>query len=381
MGRVLGPGLLCVAGFADGCSAVELGYDEAMKPAKLLAVAAQQGDLPEMREMLAAHPGLAKDWQPIMDACFIGQVEAVELLLDAGADPNVVSKAASKYRPLHRTIEPKITTPRDERHVRIVGILLDRGADPMLRGAYNSVSAVAMAALAGEQRFLDLLLPRTAELDVYHVAALGDVERVKIFVATDSSLATSRDENGMNALDYASRSKCIGAREVVRLLVEAGADPSNALDGVVYRNDVELTALFLSKGATIQDGDTLNHAACEGAHATLDLLVKAGVDLNKTEGTEHHGGYTPFGCTLTMRNIRGATWFLDHWVDPNFVGGSSGESSLHVAVRSGGGPPLLKLLLDRGADAKALDGAGKTPLVAAREKGNHKAVKFLEGNS
>lgn len=352
-----------------------------MKPAKLLAIAAQQGDLAAMHEMLAADPALAKDWQPIMDACFNGQVEAVELLLGAGADPNAVSKAASKYRPLHRTIEPKITTPRDERHVRIVEILLDRGADPMLRGAYNSVSAVAMAALAGEQRFLDRLLPKVAELDIFHAAALGEVERVKDLVASNPSLATGRDENGMNALDYASRSKAGDARDVVRLLVEAGADPSNALDGVVYRNDVELTALFLSKGAAIQDGDTLNHAACEGAHDTLELLVKAGVDLNKTEGTEHHGGYTPFGCTLTMRNLRGATWFLDQGIDPNFVGGPAGESSLHVAVRSGGGPPLLQLLLDRGADAKALDGAGKTPLTAAREKGNQKAVEFLEGNS
>lgn len=343
-----------------------------MKPAKLLAIAAGQGEIGAMRELLAADPSLAKDWQPIMDACFNGQVEAVGLLLEAGADPNVVSKSASKYRPLHRTIEPKITTPRNERHVAVVALLLEHGADPLLRGGYNSVSAAAMAAMAGERRFLDLLLPKTREIDLFLAAALGDEDRVR----KGLSQVNERDVNGMSPLDYATRS-AMDTRAVVRLLVENGADPSSALDGVVFKNDTELTALFLKMGATIRDGDTLNHAACDGAHEALELVAAAGVDLNNTTGTEHHGGYTPFGCTLTMRSLRGAQWFLDHGVDPNFVGGPAGESSLHVAVRSGGGAPLLKLLIEKGADVSARDAAGKTPLEAAQEKGNAKALEFL----
>src|SRR5206468_2696 len=78
-----------------------------MKAAKQLAIAAGQGDVAAMRALLDADPSLAKDWQPIMDACFAGQVAAVELLLDRGADPNVVSKSTFRYRPLHRTIERK----------------------------------------------------------------------------------------------------------------------------------------------------------------------------------------------------------------------------------------------------------------------------------
>lgn len=109
----------------------------------------------------------------------------------------------------------------------------------------------------------------------------------------------------------------------------------------------------------------------------LEVLARHGIDLNKTEGTEHHGGYVPFGCTLTMRGVRGAEWFLDQGVDPNFVGGKDGESSLHVAVRSGAGAQLLKLLVDRGADPNARDNAGLTPLAAARSKAQKSAVEFL----
>ena len=306
----------------------------------------------------------------------MGQPEAVEMLLERGADPNVVSKSASKYRPLHRTIERKVSVPRTERHVRVVELLLAAGADPVLRGA--GVTAFAMAALAGDQRFLDLL--PTPPTDLFHAAVLGDLARVQALLAEEPGLAIQRDANGWTALDHATRSRMGGELgAIVRALVESGADPSAALDLAVYRNDVDLTALLLRHGATIQDGDTLNHAACEGAHEALALVVAAGTDLDNTTGTEHHGGYTPFGCTLTMRSLRGAAWFLDQGIDPNRVGGKSGESSLHVAVRSGAGEPLLKLLLDRGANPLARDASGATPLEAAREKGNGKAVEFLGG--
>ena len=83
-----------------------------MKPAKALAQAASVGDLKTMRTMMKQAPSLAVEWQPIMDACFAGQAEAVELLLECGADPNISSKSAHHYRPLHRTVEYKKTLPQ-----------------------------------------------------------------------------------------------------------------------------------------------------------------------------------------------------------------------------------------------------------------------------
>jgi ankyrin repeat protein len=358
-----------------------------MKPTKQLAIAAGQGDLEAMRALLGANPALAQDWQPIMDACFAGQVTAVRLLLDHGADPNVVSKSTFRYRPLHRTIEPKVTLPRNENHVAVVKLLLERGADPLARGTSAQVSAVAMAALAGDRRFLPLLLDRVSELDLYTAAALGDAERVRKLLEEDSSRAQQPDQKGWSALRYCCQSRlgqddpatAEGLRRIAEMLVERGADLSGCLDSAVYRNDVSLTELFLQHGAAIQDGDTLNHAACDGSFEALGVLVQHGTDLNNTNGTEHHGGYTPFGCALTMRSLRGARWFLDHGVDPNHVGGMHGESSLHVAVRSGGSPQLLQLLVDRGADPNARDGEGLTPLATARAKGQRSAVEFLTG--
>jgi ankyrin repeat protein len=95
-----------------------------------------------------------------------------------------------------------------------------------------------------------------------------------------------------------------------------------------------MVEMLLRYGAKLQNGDTLNHLACDGHFKLLDLLVGNGADFEDTRGTEHHGGYLPFGCTLTMRSLKGATWFLDHGADPNKVGGSRRETGLHVAVRN-----------------------------------------------
>ena len=89
-----------------------------MKPTKALANAAAAGDLKTMRAMLKKDRSLTVDWQPIMDACLAGQPEAVVVLLENGADPNVKSKSAHQYRPLHRTVEYKKTMPKHDGHQR-----------------------------------------------------------------------------------------------------------------------------------------------------------------------------------------------------------------------------------------------------------------------
>ncbi|RYG24331.1 ankyrin repeat domain-containing protein [bacterium] len=42
------------------------------------------------------------------------------------------------------------------------------------------------------------------------------------------------------------------------------------------------------------------------------------------------------------------------------------------------GVPLLKLLVENGADVSARDNAGATPLDVATERGDQKAVDFLK---
>ncbi len=356
-----------------------------MKPEKQLAIAASAGNLPEVRRLLKETPALAKHWQPLMDACFMGRVEVVALLLRSGADANVLSKSSHKYRPLHRTVEAKKMTPRGPQHVETVATLLEHGADPMLRGTCTGITAVAVAALGGERQFLPLLT-KGVKADLYTAAVLGDAAKVKALLAKDPKLAQATDENGWNALRYATLSRLgvgdakvqTALESIARMLLEAGAATDSLLDPACWAGNLPMVKLLLQHGAKLEMGDTLNHAACDGQHEILDALVAAGADLNDCRGTEHHGGYTPFGCTITLGSERGARWFLDHGVDPNEVGGGSGETALHLAINRGCGLPLLKLLVERGVRLGTRDAAGQTALQLARERKNPKAVAFLE---
>ena len=102
--------------------------------------------------------------------------------------------------------------------------------------------------------------------------------------------------------------------------------------------------------------------------------------MNGTRGTDHHGGYNPLGCAVNMRSLKGVTWFLDHGCHPDEVRSKSGETALHVAVNSGAGVPLVRLLVERGVNVNQRDAAGQTALDLARAKRKTKLVEFLAGS-
>jgi uncharacterized protein len=360
-----------------------------MKPAKELANAAGMGDEATVQAMLRADPSLAKDWQPITDACFVGNVSIVKLLLEQGADPNILSKSAQRYRPLHRTVEYKVTVKRGPRHVEVVKLLLAAGADPMLRACGNQVTALVMAASGGESRFIPLLLEKAPrELDIFHAAALLDQARVESLLAGDPGRGTAVDVNGWQALRYAAASRlnasdpALAAAQIaiIRRLVDLGANPEPALGPALWSlGNAELADLLFAAGARIHDGDTIVHTAEKGPGPLLDLFVKYGVDMYSTVGTEHHGGYTPLGCLLTMRKTEAVRALLNLGVSPNRRSGPTEETALHVAAKHGCSPDALALLLDHGADMNARDSGGQTALALAVAAGKAPAAEFLRG--
>jgi ankyrin repeat protein len=359
-----------------------------LKPAKELAIAAGSGDVGRVREMLEQAPELAKDWQPMMDACYAGRAAVVKLLLERGADPNVLSKSSFHYRPLHRTVEHKVTAPRGPEHGATAAVLLAAGAHVMARGSWHQLTAIALAARGGETQFFPLLLPKLPQRDLFTAAILGDAERVSALLKQDPAGAQRKDENGWTALRYCAESHVDEGDErvtasllaIAEELLRNGADPRPGLGPTLGTNRPAMAEMLLQAGAKVDDGDSLVHAAEAGNFAVLDLLVRYGADLHCTRGTEHHGGYTPLGCLMTIRSAKGASWFLQQpGIDPNHVGGDKGETALHVAARYGCAPDTLKLLVDHGVNVNARDKDGQTALAVARAAGKTKAAQFLEG--
>jgi ankyrin repeat protein len=116
-------------------------------------LAAELGRGPELRAALAAGPGLATRFgdggmTALHGAVYWGQQAAAELLLDAGADPNAVSRDGFlQIAPLGSAVAttPGIPQPSDDEGtvLSLVRLLLDRGA------AVNAQRRDGMTALHG----------------------------------------------------------------------------------------------------------------------------------------------------------------------------------------------------------------------------------------
>jgi ankyrin repeat protein len=349
-----------------------------MKPAKALAQAASVGDLKTMRTMMKQAPSLAVEWQPIMDVCFAGQAEAVELLLECGADPNISSKSAHHYRPLHRTVEYKKPFPKHPGHCTVVDLLLNAGADPTQRGSYWLISAIALCACGDAREFLPAMLKALpAGLDIFHASVLGEVDQVKKRLKKDPSLADAKDsgtkmwgfEDGWTPLMYCARTrigqsskkKADAVEQVAELLLGHGAPHDSCIDLAIMSDNLSVADVLLRVGAIISNDDTINHAACDGQFAALELLEQYNTPLDGTRGTEHHGGYTPLGCAVSSRSITGVQWFLSRGQDPNKIKSKDKENCLHVAVQYGASEKMLQLLLEHGATLNQTDRQGRTP--------------------
>ncbi|NKB66630.1 MAG: hypothetical protein GKR89_06180 [Candidatus Latescibacteria bacterium] len=357
------------------------------KLAKAAATAAAAGDLESVQQAVQTDAEIAAHWQVLMNACYEGQVEIVDYLIGQGADVNIQAPNVHRYRPLHRVVEFKKSFAKNAGHDATLDLLLQAGADPMLAGSYYLVSAVALAAFGSPQYVAALLKKAPRQLDIYTAAALGRAKRVAQILSLDPEAASRPDpasrDGAMLPLQYCARALVSNEKDhlaTAAVLLEHGAEPASALDQSCWSGNVTVARLLLEKGGRLGDDDTVNHLACDGQFDILRLLQEYdAIDFNGTRGTDHHGGYNPLGCAVSMRSFQGVEWFLDQGCDPNKIKSKNGETALHVAVHFGSGVPLLQLLVERGAQADQKTKDGHTALDMARAKKKAKLVDYLAG--
>ena len=169
-------------------------------------------------------------------------------------------------------------------------------ADPALVSAKDEsgTSAVLLAHYYGKPDVAAALLARAPALDVFEAATAGDATRVAALVDAERSLANAVAHDGYSPLGLASFFK---RRDVVKVLLERGAKPS------VPSRDQGFTPLH--SAVATDAGDAI--------HEVVRLLLDAGADPN----AKSHEGGTPLHSAAFTGDLETAELLLAYGADPN----------------------------------------------------------------
>jgi ankyrin repeat protein len=256
----------------------------------------------------------------------------------------------------------------------MVDLLVDAGAsfEPEQSWAHSPLSwSITTQALSAARR----LAERGAYVDLWCAAGLGDVGRLETFFEEGGRLkanasrhgATRRAPDGtrlplptepIEVLNDALYIACrTGQLETARALLDHGADPSS-YDGYVH-------------------APALHWAGFAGNHALVELLLARGANPRQVDG-QYKCEYREFAVRnpiewsflRALKNAIGG--------DPSLVNerGDSWGPPLHAAAAKGL-VDHVAFLLDAGADANALDYAGRTALECAALGEDRDAVEKL----
>ena len=274
----------------------------------------------------------------------IATADDVRAELDSGA--SVKKTDADGYSPLHLAAECSGDSD-------LIALLLDAGADENRKGP-KSTRPLHLAAGYADGESVRLLIEAGADIE----ARTWKLERTPLHFAVF----------GDNS-------------EAVRILLEQGAD-LQAEDGPLHRTPVdwawrvhaslETVEILIDFGASVEPDDEgitspLHVAAIsEAPPEVIMLLVSRGAPINAT----NWNGETPLRTAYRYRSAiltREVLWALSRPINEK---DSRGWTLLHLAVDRAPHPPIVRYVLEQGADPNLQDLDGRTPLhlIATRAR-------------
>ncbi len=328
--------------------------------------AAEHGDLPALRALVAARPDLVRldraeddERTGLHHAVLNRDVACTRFLLEAGADTH-------KGIYPHRDATSPLTLAEDRGFDDIVAVIrgeLDRraaqaGANPE-RGE-ELFDVVRNGDLDGAKRLLEAAPERIAEVDAQgqkplHVAASqADLPLVRYLAARDER-PSQPDATGRTPLDCAvlsfgwtQRERAPAAGAVARALVDAGAEltPMGAA-ALGYLASLRSAPKERLLAATSNAGGLLTLAVKYGQPAVLDLLLAKGLDPDER---------------IELANVDEA---VQSWGMPLWHAAAYGEYAMAEA------------LLDAGADVNAMVYASGSAMERAYEARDERMKTLL----
>ena len=370
-------------------------------------------DVDAVKQYIESYPEKINDMHQNVSllhrACYTGNIEVVQYLVEKGADIHQRSSTDTQYNPLEYATIKGFND--------IVGFLIENGSDVQSLEPTLESQAIHFAAMKNNTNTIELLI--AAGSDVNSKAKNGttplilachygyvdvvdclikngamnnicdDHSNYPIHFGIDSNNAYGvtkaliesgcdlnvKNNNGSTAIQKAS---LINDEQVVYLLHKNGATLNLCLNRATYNNNINLVRFFLDNGADVNEKDSDRNTPLSLALALnfdpstesncdeeiIELLIERGADVNYQyfDLLDENGDKFVPSIEDERETAIAYVQSLLHWV----VTQNQGEASRRIAA----------LLLENGADI-TFSYDGVSIIERAREIGDEEMVNIL----
>lgn len=289
-----------------------------------------------------------------------GDLELVKLLLEAGADVNLIDKEG--LTPFLRAAMAAPSWP-DGSHARLLELMMEHGAKIQLKSD-KGMSPLALAASKAGPESLRVLIEAGAQVNAatsegltpLMFAALNndDPEALKLLLAKGADPTAQNRTFGFTARDYITHS--LAPKDVKRTLENLLLEAVENWDG---------GAAAVGQGQSLDDAFLL--LCANGTPEMIEKAVTDGLDVN---GLGQRLKITPLMAAITdkdnERSLAKAKTLVKLGANVSLAAqDQEGQSPLHLAAVKKDSLEMVKYLLASGAGVDPRDFRGLTPLMLA----------------
>ena len=343
----------------------------------------------------------------LLIACMDGKIDAINVLLEAGADTNITE--TDGYTCLHKAVNANCAK-------QTVQTIIDHGADVNATSKYNE-TALLIACMNGKIDAINVLLKAGADTNIaqtdgytcLHKAVNANCDKRAVQAIIDHGAdVNATNKKNVTALMIACDNGNIDIINILMSVVDADGD--TCLHKAVGRScGKEVLQTMVDHGVNVNAANTDNITAlmiaCDkGDVDAINVLLKAGAETNiaETNGCLHkaviancdkqtvqtiidHGAdvdainkdnETALLIACMNGQIDAINVLLEAGADTNITD-TYGHTCLHKAVNANCGKQAVQAITDHGADVNATNDKSQTALALACERGNENAMSVI----